>query len=99
MEGSQEPTSVKDVAERLRLTRLALKLSQVRLCEITGISKSTWNNAETADARIGLDSALLLCQATDITLDWIYRGKRGGLPGYFIDALAELERAPARRRA
>ena len=30
--------------------------------------------------RIGLDSALLLCERYGVTLDWIYRGDYGSLP-------------------
>ncbi len=85
---------MQDVATRLRITRLALKLTQRRLCELTGLSTSAWNNAETGDSRIGVDSAILLCQATGITLDWIYRGSRVGLPTGISEAIAQVERDP-----
>lgn len=88
---AREPTGTADVAERLRLSREALKLTQAALCRITGISTAAWNNAETADARIGIDNAVLLCQATGLTLDWIYRGVRGGLSGEFLEAINRLE--------
>src|SRR5689334_184996 len=80
MQNDIEPTGTLDVAERLRATRLALKLTQARLCRLTGISTASWNNAETGDARIGVDNAILLCQATGITLDWVFRGIRKDLP-------------------
>ncbi len=80
-----------DVSERLRVTRLALKLTQARLCRLAGINPQAWNNAETGDARLGLDSALKLCQATGLTLDWIYRGSRIGLPVEISEAIGRAE--------
>lgn len=76
----REPTSTGEVAARLRLTREALSLSQAALCRLTGIPTNTWNNAETADNRLGLDEAIKLCRATGVSLDWIYRGVRVNLP-------------------
>jgi transcriptional regulator with XRE-family HTH domain len=87
-----EQTGTQDVAARLKQTREALKLSQARLCRISDISPSAWNNYETADARIGVDQAIKLCQATGVTLDWIYRGVRAGLPNAILEALTQLER-------
>ena len=92
----REPTRVHEVAARLRITRLALKLTQRRLCQLTGLSTTAWNNAETGDSRIGVDSAILLCQATGVTLDWIYRGSRVGLPTGISEAIALIEREPPR---
>lgn len=94
---AQEPTSVDDVAERLRITREALKLTQAELCRRTGIAPNTWNNAETGDARIGVDQAMKLCRATGVTLDWIYRGIRLGLPVIILEYLAMQEKG--RKRA
>ncbi len=94
----RELTRVPDVAERLRVTRLALKLTQRRLCELTGLTTSAWNNAETGDSRIGVDSAILLCQATGITLDWIYRGSRVGLPMEVSEAISRVELEPPKGR-
>jgi transcriptional regulator with XRE-family HTH domain len=96
---TKEPTSTEDVAERLRLSRIALKLTQAALCRMTGLSTAAYNNAETADSRIGLDSAISLCQATGLTLDWIYRGIRRDLPPAIKEAIGNIEAGPARKRA
>lgn len=96
---AREPTGTENVADRLRTTRVALKLTQAALCRLTGISTAAWNNAETGDARIGVDNAILLCQATGVTLDWIYRGSRTGLPHPINEAIARTESAPVRKRA
>lgn len=99
MAASREPTSTSEVADRLQTTRRALKLTQAALCRTTGIQTAAWNNAETGDARIGVDNAILLCQATGVTLDWIYRGIRHGLPHSINEGIGRLEREPARKRA
>ena len=92
-----EPTSVAEVAARLKLTREAMGLSQVRICKLTGISVQTWNNAETGDNMLGLASALRLCRATGVTLEWIYRGNRFQLPQVIAEEIARRE--PRQRRA
>jgi transcriptional regulator with XRE-family HTH domain len=89
-----EPTGTLEVALRLRHSRLALKLTQARLSAITGIRANAWNNAEKGKNRLGLDSGIMLCQATGLTLDWIFRGVRSGLPVTIAEALLEIERNP-----
>lgn len=94
MAPDMEPTSVEDVAERLRLTREAMGWTQAELCRRAGISPQTWNNAETGDNRISVDEAIKLCRTTGVSLDWIYRGTRVLLPAI----IAEAMQTPARRR-
>jgi transcriptional regulator with XRE-family HTH domain len=96
---AKEPTGTDDVATRLRDTRIALKLTQAALCRMAGVSTAAWNNAETGDARIGLDNAILICQATGVTLDWIFRGIRSGLPLPINEAIGRIQSAPVRKRA
>ncbi len=87
------PTGLTEMARRLRTTRLALKLTQARLCRLARINPQAWNHAETGKARIGLDSAIRLCEQTGLTLDWIYRGVRAGLPLEIREAIAAAEGA------
>jgi transcriptional regulator with XRE-family HTH domain len=89
----KEPTGTAECAERLSVTLAVLKLTQAQFCRQTGVSTASLNNAITGDARIGLDNAILICQATDLTLDWLFRGRRKGLPGEFIEGLVRLDRA------
>jgi DNA-binding XRE family transcriptional regulator len=95
---SAAPISTSRVAARLRLTRQALKLSQVGLCRITRISPQAWNNAETGDNLIGLANAMKLCRATGVTLDWIYRGVGSNLPRLIATEIARRKRAARQRR-
>lgn len=94
-----EPTSVEDVAERLRLTREAMGWSQAELCRRAGIATQTWNNAETADNRIGVDEAIKLCRVSHVTLDWVYRGSRALLPASVLQRLHGEPTRQRRRRA
>lgn len=98
-EPDREPTSVEEVAARLKLTREALKLSQAALCRQTGISTQSWNNAETADNRISVDEAMKFCRATGVTLDWVFRGNRSLLPAMVLEELVRRERQATRESA
>ena len=89
------PSSAAEVTARLKTTRKALKLTQAALCRLTGISAQAWNNVETGDARIGLDNAIQLCDATGLTLDWVFRGIRHGLPHEVQIAIVRQEAADA----
>ena len=97
----REPTSVGEVAARLKLTREALGLSQAALCRRTGIATNVWNNAETGDNRISVDEAVKLCRVTGVSLDWIYRGSRVNLPEKILEFLANFDRTQgaSRRKA
>jgi len=77
------------VTTRLVLLRQWQADSAAEFCRKTGISTSAWNNYETGDRRINLDTAIVLCERFGVTLDWIYRGRIAGLPHElmtFIDA-------------
>ena len=97
-EPDREPTSVDEVAARLKLTREALKLSQAALCRQTGISPQTWNNAETGDNRLGLDNANKLRAKFGISLDWLFWGDMRGLPNELAKRIEAIE-SPAVKRA
>lgn len=85
------------MTERLLISLRALKLTQARLSRISGVSTATLNNALTGDYRISVDSAVLICQATGLTLDWIFRGIRVGLPDEFKEAIIREELAAKHR--
>jgi transcriptional regulator with XRE-family HTH domain len=99
---SPEPTSRAEVAARLKLTREALELDQAEMARMVGTTPQKWNNAETGDNFIGREDAIRLCRATGVTMDWIFRGVRVGLPAKVLEGIAKVENAsgrPARRRA
>jgi transcriptional regulator with XRE-family HTH domain len=66
--------SLNTVAGRLKRTREAFKMSQADWCRLVGIETQAWNNYESGRRRISIDQAIKVCQATGVTIDWIYRG-------------------------
>ena len=77
---TSSPTSIAQIAFRLRSTREALELTPTELCKQVGIRTNTWSQWENGKGRPELDKGLLLCDKLGVTLDWIYRGDPGGLP-------------------
>lgn len=72
--------SVAAVAARLKASRLALGLNQTEFCKGAGIATNTYNQVETGRGRPSLETAMAICDAFGLTLDWIYRGDPSGLP-------------------
>lgn len=80
------PDSNTDVSERLALLRTVRGPGQTEFCRRVGISPQAWNNYESGLRRISLDQAIAVCNATNVTLDWIYRGLTMGIPGDILEA-------------
>lgn len=99
MRRSNRPESVEECAYRLHVTRIALGLSQAEICRQAKIEPSAWNNAETGDNRLGIDNANKLRARFKISLDWLFWGDMYGLPADLAKRIAEVEAAPAPRRA
>lgn len=78
------PRSLEAIAQRLEDTRLALSdpdtTSQAAYAEAAGIARNTYNQYEQAVSRPELDKAIQLCDYYRLSLDWIYLGRRDGLP-------------------
>ena len=90
-----KPTHQSEIAARLVLTRQALGLTQSELCRLTGITTQAWNNCETNRGRIGVNSALRICEVFGLSLDWIYRGLMAQLPHELTAKITELQRMAA----
>lgn len=95
------------IGQRLDLTRLALGLSQVDFCRRAGIAPNTFNQYKSGKNRPVLDEAYEICDAFNLTLDWIYFGDPSGLRYELASAIAALRKlaettptpaAPRRRR-
>ena len=102
------PDSRQAIGSRLRLVRLAYgrlqgrsrDMTQAEFTQLCHVNRQAWNNAETGDARIGLDSALAVCRQTGVTLDYIYQGSTAAMPHALmteIQAIIEAETATAKR--
>jgi transcriptional regulator with XRE-family HTH domain len=81
--------STDPVARRLALTREILGLTQKEFAERAGVILSRYHLWETGRTPISMSSAIALCTAHDLTLDWLYRGKVRGLPLWLAVELAQ----------
>jgi transcriptional regulator with XRE-family HTH domain len=86
------PESIEAAADRLKITRIALGLSQAEICRQTGITVQAWNNAETGDNRLTIDNALKLCRRYGLNLEWLFRGDIRGIAVDLARAIAQAER-------
>ena len=88
------------IAKRLRLTRIAYgraqgrdkDISQTDFCDLVGLPLRLWNNGERASSRLGLDSAIQVVERTGVDLDWIYLGRKDGLPSKLAIEISNLEK-------
>lgn len=81
------------IGERLLLTREALGLRQGAFGARALISASTYNQWEMGVKRPAVENAIALCEAFDLTLDWIYRGDPSGLRYQTAEAIKALRAA------
>ena len=85
------------IAERLRLTRLALGYDQqttfARAID-RELTVQRYNNYEAGRDRLTLNLALAICRRFPVDLDWLYRGSMDELPRRLADAIEALRDAP-----
>jgi len=81
------------VGERLRLTRQITGLDQGEFAGRAGIAPNTYNQIEKGKKYPSTEKAIALCEAYDLTLDWIYRGDPSGLRYQTADAIKALRTA------
>ena len=84
-------TDISAISARLRILRESRGQNQTEFCKSVGLTKAAWNNYETGDRRLSLEAALTLCDETGVTLDWIYRGVKYGLPSALATAIHDIE--------
>ena len=90
-----EETSRIAIGERLRLTRMALGLSQAEFCRGAELETNTYNQYEKGRNQIRLDMAIRLVRAYRITLDWIYLGDPSNIPSGIHDKIRALRKSGA----
>lgn len=87
------PESTEKVAERLRITRLALGFpKQIDICRDLGDEglAQAWNNWEKGRERISVNSAIALVRKYRLTLDWIFLGIDDGIPAKVARQIEEI---------
>lgn len=92
MNTKNETLSMEAIAKRLVATRHAFRLNQGDFAQRANIAHNTYNQYEHAKKRPSIDNAIALCEAYDLTLDWIYRGDPSGLK-YSLAAQLNLNTA------
>jgi transcriptional regulator with XRE-family HTH domain len=90
-----EDRSMGSIGERLRLTRVALGMSQVQFAGKVGVSTASYNQYEKGRRRLAIEQAIKIQGAHNLTLDWLYLGDRSGLTDAVSNAIAAEE---ARRK-
>lgn len=82
----------RQVLERLRQLRAAYGLTQGAFADRLGISYNRYNNIEQGRP-LGKDLAFMICQKfPGVTLDWLFFGRRDGLPYVLAERIGELPR-------
>lgn len=81
-----------DIARRLVALRDALDLNQGSFAQLVGISQPAMSNYEKGLRRPDLDVGIAIQLKTGVTLDWLYLGDRGSLPGRLLSTLPDLSR-------
>lgn len=89
--------AVKDVAERLELTRQALGLSAAELCRQTGIKPNQWSQFINPDAKRPITRAAVfkLKDTFKVTLEWVYDADPSQLPHDLVQKIRKLQRMAA----
>lgn len=93
------PEDIAEIAERLRLLREALGMSQSEIARRIGASPSQWNNYEKPLVRIRIDEAIKLTQTFGVTLDWIYTGDARMMPNHLMQKIDAVRPREERRLA
>ena len=78
------------IGGRLLLTRQALGLGQKEFAEGANLAANTYNQYESGKNIPALDRAHALCDAYQLTLDWVYRGDPSGLRYQLAEAIKAL---------
>lgn len=78
------------IAKRLRATQDALNLSATELCREIGEGTNAWSQYVNAKRPLTLRVADKLCSTYGLTLDWLFRGNRSGLPLDFAQRIRNV---------
>lgn len=80
----------RDVGERLRLVRQVLDLGQGEFARRAKIEPNTYNQIELGIKMPSIETAIALCDAHKISLDWIFRGEPGDMSVRLFDGIRAL---------
>jgi DNA-binding XRE family transcriptional regulator len=79
-----------EAGERLRLVRRVLDLDQGEFARRAGLAANTYNQIELGTKLPSIETAIMLCEAYRISLDWIFRGEPGDMSVKLWDGIRAL---------
>ena len=82
------PYSLEMIAERLKLLRRTLDLSQQMMGTMAGVTGNAWHNYEVGRRWIEIEQAIRLKITTGCPIEWIYTGDERGVPRDLAKRLA-----------
>ena len=82
-----------EIGERLRLTREAMRLSQTDFAAGARINLRAYNQYEQGKKRPSIETADALCDAYNLTLDWIFRGDNANIPHALAEGIKALRKS------
>lgn len=80
MQDASKPEFAEIGARLLAVRRAMSDLNQKDWAEKNGFNQTQYNNWENGKRRIPVEAAERLCERYGLTLDFVYRGRRDGLP-------------------
>lgn len=81
-----------EVGRRLRLTRKALDIDRVEMAQKLEVSRQRWFNYESGRRPFDMIVAIDLCNSEQLTLEWLFRGIKSGLPSNLRQKISKAER-------
>jgi DNA-binding XRE family transcriptional regulator len=75
------------VGERIRITRMAIGITQRGFAKPLGITREAQTMYESGARRPPWEVGVLMCDAWGLTLDWIYRGDLSGLSMALVERI------------
>lgn len=101
---SAQRNSSEESRERMLRLRLAFSpdlaaTNAAQWAKAVDIGRQAWSNYESLGWRPRLDEAMKLVAKTSVTLDWIYRGERGGVSAQVLSKLDAINLEEPKKRA
>lgn len=76
-----------EIGRRIVSVRRAHGLTQTAFAKRLGIRQHTLSEYESGERRPGVDTALVMREQFEMTLDYLYAGDHSGLPLRLVDAI------------
>jgi transcriptional regulator with XRE-family HTH domain len=84
--------SMEEIGERIRDLRMAMGYTNASLfAKWVGWTPQQLSNYERGTKRPEVTMATTLCIKTGVTLDWIFRGERSGLPLHVAELISNYQ--------